>query len=96
MVAVGVLLARSLARRPHHRAGPQLLSGLGVESPKTAPDGVVHRHYNYDLTTVSCRNNHGVLLTELASGTTYYFMAESTGANGVTGSSTVYSFTTGN
>jgi subtilase family serine protease len=38
--------------------------------------------------------SHGVVLTGLTSGTTYYFMAESTGANGVTGYSTLYSFTT--
>ena len=38
--------------------------------------------------------SHGVVLTGLLSGTTYYFMAQSTGANGVTGYSTLYSFTT--
>jgi hypothetical protein len=38
--------------------------------------------------------NHGVVLTGLNSGTTYYFVAQSTGANGVTGSSTLFSFTT--
>jgi alpha-L-arabinofuranosidase len=38
--------------------------------------------------------SHGVVLTGLNSGTTYYFVAESTGANGVTGYSTTYSFTT--
>jgi hypothetical protein len=39
-------------------------------------------------------NSHGVVLTNLASGTTYYFVAQSTGANGATGYSTTYSFTT--
>jgi hypothetical protein len=39
-------------------------------------------------------NSHGVVLTGLASGTTYYFVAQSTGANGATGYSTTYSFTT--
>jgi hypothetical protein len=39
-------------------------------------------------------NNHGVVLTGLMSGTTYYFVAESTGANGATGYSTTYSFKT--
>jgi hypothetical protein len=38
--------------------------------------------------------SHGVVLTGLNSGTTYYFMAQSTGANGATGYSTTYSFTT--
>ncbi len=38
--------------------------------------------------------SHGVVLTGLTSGTTYYFVAESTGANGATGFSTTYSFTT--
>jgi hypothetical protein len=38
--------------------------------------------------------SHGVVLTGLTSGTTYYFVAESTGSNGVTGYSTTYSFTT--
>jgi hypothetical protein len=39
-------------------------------------------------------NSHGLTLSNLTPGTTYYFEAQSTGANGVTGSSTVYSFTT--
>ncbi len=39
-------------------------------------------------------NSHGVVLTGLNSGTTYYFQAQSTGSNGATGYSTVYSFTT--
>jgi hypothetical protein len=39
-------------------------------------------------------NSHGVVLTTLNPGTTYYFVAQSTGANGVTGYSTQYSFTT--
>ena len=39
-------------------------------------------------------NSHGVVLTGLNSGTTYYFVAQSTGANGATGQSTTYSFTT--
>jgi hypothetical protein len=39
-------------------------------------------------------NSHGVVLTNLASGTTYYFVAQSKGANGATGYSTVYTFTT--
>jgi YVTN family beta-propeller protein len=39
-------------------------------------------------------NNHGVVLTGLSSGTTYYFVAQSTAANGATGYSTTYSFTT--
>jgi hypothetical protein len=38
--------------------------------------------------------SHGVTLTGLISGTTYYFVAQSTGANGATGYSTVMSFTT--
>jgi hypothetical protein len=38
--------------------------------------------------------SHGVVLTGLLSGTKYYFVAQSTGANGVTGSSTLFSFTT--
>jgi hypothetical protein len=38
--------------------------------------------------------SHGLLLTGLNPGTTYYFVAESTGANGATGYSTTYSFTT--
>jgi hypothetical protein len=38
--------------------------------------------------------SHGVTLTGLNPLTTYYFEAESTGANGVTGYSTLYSFTT--
>ena len=38
--------------------------------------------------------SHGVVLTGLISGTTYYFVAESTTAGGSTGNSTVYSFTT--
>jgi hypothetical protein len=38
--------------------------------------------------------SHGVVLTGLNSGTTYYFVAQSTGANGATGYSTTYSFTT--
>jgi hypothetical protein len=37
---------------------------------------------------------HGAVLTGLMSGTTYYWVAQSTNANGVTGYSTVYSFTT--
>jgi hypothetical protein len=43
-------------------------------------------------TTLSA--SHGVTLTGLISGTTYYFVAQSTGANGATGYSTVMSFTT--
>jgi hypothetical protein len=39
-------------------------------------------------------NSHGVVLTTLNPGTTYYFVAQSTGANGATGHSTTYSFTT--
>jgi phosphodiesterase/alkaline phosphatase D-like protein len=39
-------------------------------------------------------NNHGVVLTGLNPGTTYYFQAQSTGANGVTGTSSTYDFTT--
>ena len=38
--------------------------------------------------------SHGVVLTGLTSGTTYYFVAQSTGANGATGYSNTYSFTT--
>jgi hypothetical protein len=38
--------------------------------------------------------SHGVVLTGLNGRTTYYFVAQSTGANGVTGYSTTYSFTT--
>ncbi|MGD0796574.1 MAG: fibronectin type III domain-containing protein, partial [Acidobacteriaceae bacterium] len=38
--------------------------------------------------------SHGVVLTTLNPGTTYYFVAQSTGANGATGYSTTYSFTT--
>jgi hypothetical protein len=38
--------------------------------------------------------SHGVVLTGLASGTTYYFVAQSNGANGATGYSATYSFTT--
>jgi hypothetical protein len=38
--------------------------------------------------------SHGVTLTGLNSGTTYYFVAQSTDANGNTGYSSVYSFTT--
>jgi hypothetical protein len=38
--------------------------------------------------------SHGVTLTGLTSGTTYYFVAQSTGANGATGYSTTYTFTT--
>jgi subtilase family serine protease len=38
--------------------------------------------------------SHGVVLTTLNPGTTYYFVAQSTGANGVTGSSTLFTFTT--
>ena len=38
--------------------------------------------------------SHGVVLSGLQSGTTYYFVAESTGANGAIGYSTTYSFTT--
>jgi len=39
-------------------------------------------------------NSHGVVMTTLNPGTTYYFVAQSTGANGATGYSTTYSFTT--
>jgi hypothetical protein len=39
-------------------------------------------------------NSHGVVLTTLNPGTTYYFVAQSTAANGATGYSTTYSFTT--
>ncbi len=39
-------------------------------------------------------NTHGVTLTGLSPGTTYYFQGQSTSAGGVTGSSTIYSFTT--
>jgi alpha-L-arabinofuranosidase len=42
----------------------------------------------------SLSTSHGVVLTGLASGTTYYFVAQSTGSNGATGYSTTYSFTT--
>jgi YVTN family beta-propeller protein len=38
-------------------------------------------------------NNHGVVLTNLIPGTTYYFVAESQAANGATGYSTTYSLT---
>ncbi len=38
--------------------------------------------------------SHGVTLTGLASGTTYYFVAQSTGANGATGYSNTLTFTT--
>ena len=40
-------------------------------------------------------NSHGVVLTNLIAGTTYYFVAQSQAANGATGYSTTYSFTTG-
>ena len=39
--------------------------------------------------------SHGVVLTGLASGTTYYFVAQSTDSNGNTGYSSTYTFTTG-
>jgi hypothetical protein len=39
-------------------------------------------------------SNHGITLTGLAAGTTYYFVAQSAGASGSVGSSTMYSFTT--
>jgi hypothetical protein len=39
-------------------------------------------------------NSHGVTLTGLTPGTTYYFVAQSTAANGSTGTSSVYSFAT--
>ncbi len=39
-------------------------------------------------------STHGVVLTGLSSHTTYYFVAQSTDANNLTGYSTVYSFTT--
>jgi chitodextrinase len=39
-------------------------------------------------------NSHGVVLTGLSPGTTYYFVAQGTGSNGATGYSTTYSFTT--
>jgi hypothetical protein len=42
----------------------------------------------------SLSTSHGVVLTGLSSGTTYYFVAQSTGTNGVTGYSTISSFTT--
>ena len=38
--------------------------------------------------------NHGAVLAGLTPGTKYYFVAQSTGANGATGYSTTYSFTT--
>ena len=38
--------------------------------------------------------SHGVSLTGLASGTTYYFVCQSTAANGATGYSAPMSFTT--
>jgi alpha-L-arabinofuranosidase len=41
-------------------------------------------------------NSHGMTLTGLNPGTTYYFAAESTGANGMTGYSAINSFTTTN
>jgi hypothetical protein len=44
---------------------------------------------SYNSTT-----NHGVVLTGLTPGTTYYFVAQSTGSNGATGYSKTYSFTT--
>ncbi len=40
-------------------------------------------------------NSHGVVLAGLNAGTTYYFGAQSTGANGATGYSNILSFTTG-
>ena len=45
-------------------------------------------------TTLSA--SHGLTLTGLNGGTTYYFVAQSTDASGNTGSSTMYSFTTAN
>jgi hypothetical protein len=39
-------------------------------------------------------NSHGVTLTGLNPGTTYYYVVQSTAANGSTGTSSVYSFTT--
>jgi hypothetical protein len=39
-------------------------------------------------------NSHGVVLTNLNPGTTYYFVAQSVGADGTTGYSTTYTFTT--
>ena len=39
-------------------------------------------------------SSHGVVLTGLSAGTTYYFVAQSTASNGATGYSTTYSFTT--
>jgi YVTN family beta-propeller protein len=39
-------------------------------------------------------NSHGAVLTNLIPGTTYYFVAQSQGANGATGYSTTYSYTT--
>ncbi len=44
----------------------------------------------------SLTSSHGVVLTGLNSHTTYYFVAQSTDANGLTGYSTLFSFTTGN
>jgi YVTN family beta-propeller protein len=39
-------------------------------------------------------SSHGVVLSNLIPGTTYYFVAQSQGANGATGYSTTYSYTT--
>jgi hypothetical protein len=42
----------------------------------------------------SLSSSHELTLTGLNAGTTYYFAAKSAAANGIVGSSTVYSFTT--
>ena len=48
----------------------------------------------YTNTSTGLTISHGAVLTGLIPGTKYYFVAQSTGANGSTGSSTSYSFTT--
>ena len=49
---------------------------------------------SFSAVQTALTNSHGVTLSGLNSGTTYYFQAQSTGVNGATGSSTPYSFTT--
>ena len=44
--------------------------------------------------SASSTTSHGAVLIGLTPGTRYYFVAQSTGANGATGYSTTYSFTT--
>jgi hypothetical protein len=78
VTSTGVTIGWSTEVNSNTQVSYGLTSALGLTTPLQA----------------TLTNSHGVTITGLTPGTTYYFVAQSTAANGSTGTSSVYSFQT--